>query len=360
MSDNVTKVMLDVYQEEREPIGFLSGQFRVPRNGIHSQEKVEIDIKRNGRKISVAVQDLSTGARLNAQEIFSNKEFTPAIHKEKTVINAFDLIKRSAGQVPYESNDFRGKALMKAMEAGIDMNDKIQRTIELQAAQIMQTGTITLTDDNGDSVYALDFAPKSSHFPTVSVDWTSASSTKISDLLSLCDQIKADGKLTPDLMVCGEDAYELLIQDSDIKDRLNNRRIEGNAIVPLERLGNGGIYRGTIEIGSYRLDVYTYPEYYEDPQTGNMVKYVDTRKVIIRSSMGRMDATYGAIPKIGERDPRLPAGLFTRVSSRENMIDMQVWSRILGNGDGLEIEVGTRPLLIPVAIDTFGCLNTTA
>jgi hypothetical protein len=358
MSNNTTKVMLDAYREEREPIGFLAGQFRVPKNGIHSSEKVEIDIKRNGRKIAIAVQDLSTGARMNAQELFTNKELSPAVLKEKTVINAFDLIKRSAGEIPFDSPEFRGKALMKAMQAGSDMNDKIQRTIELQAAQILQSGTITLNDENGNSVYQISFAPKTSHFPQVSVDWTSASSTKISDILTLCNQIKADGKYTPDLLQMGDEAYELFIQDEAVLKRLDNTRIEGNGVVPLERMGNGGIYRGIIEIGSYKLDIWTYPELYEDPETGSDTKYLNDRYVVVRASAGRLDATFGLIPKIGGRDPRLPAGLYQRVSSKQDMIDIQIWANILGNGDGLEVEVGTRPLLIPTAIDTFGCLNT--
>jgi hypothetical protein len=360
MSNATTKVMLASYKEEREPIGFLAGQFRVPRNGIHSSEKVEIDIKRNGRKIAIAVQDLSTGARMNAQELFTNKELSPAVLREKTVINAFSLLKRSEGEIPYDNPDFRGKALKKAMEAGSDMNDKIQRTVELQAAQILQTGTITLNDENGDAMYQISFSPKTSHFPQVSVDWTSSSSTKINDILSLCNQIKADGKYTPDLLEMGETAYELFIQDEAILKRLDNTRIEGNGVVPLQRLGNGGIYRGIIEIGSYKLDVWTYPELYEDPETGTDTKYLSDRNVIVRASAGRLDATFGLIPKIGGRDPRLPAGLFQRVSSREDMVDIQFWAKILGNGDGLEVEVGTRPLLIPTAIDTFGCLNTVA
>jgi hypothetical protein len=369
MSGNTTKVMLEAYKEEREPIGFFAGQFTVPRNGIHNSEVVEIDIKRNGKKIAIPVKDLTTGARTNVQDAFTNKELKPAVLREKTVINAFSLVKRDAGEIPfkrdareipYDSPDFRGKALMRAMDAGSEMNDKIQRTIELQGAQVLQTGTITLNDEKGNAIYQISFSPKATHFPTVSVDWTDAGSDKIGDLKSLCDVINSDGKHFPDMLEIGDEAYELLINDDAVKDKLDLTRLLGSGIVPLERLGNGGTYRGTIEVGSYKLDIWTYPQSYEDPQTGNDTKYLGARNVIVRASSGRLDATFGLIPKIGGRDPRLPAGLFNRVSSREDMIDIQYWATILGNGDGLEIEVGTRPLLIPTAIDTFGCLNTVA
>lgn len=357
MSNSVTKVMLDAFKEEREPLGFLSSQFKVPRKGIHSQEKVEIDIKRSGRKIAVALHDLSTGARMNAKDIFSNKEFAPAILKEATVIDAFQLMGRSFGQLPYESNDFRGKLLEKAMDTGIEMSNKIARTCELQASQILTTGKITLKDEAGKDVYVLDFKPKTSHFPTASVSWDNANADPVGDILSLCREVKKNGKQSPDMMELGEDAYEYLIKNDEVKARLDNRRLEGSGIKTLEKMDNGAEYRGILEVGSYKLHIYTYSEVYEDPETEELVNYLPTDKVIIRSSRGRLDATFGIIPKIGGRDPRLPSGLFERVKSGPDMIDIQIWAQIKGNSDGVEIEVGTRPLLIPVAIDTFGCLT---
>jgi len=360
MSDLTTKVMLDKYVEDREPIGFLAGQFQSPPKNFHNKEEIEIDIKRNGRKIAIAVVNLSTGARLNSSDLFTNKAYKPAIYREAASINAHDLFKRDMGQNPFEDYDFQMKAVERGIDVGIEMSSKIMRALEVQASQVFQTGKITLVDELNNDVYEIDFIPKTSHFPSVSVTWGQTGDSKISDIGSLCRQIKTDGKLTPDLLEMGHTAYELFIQDDAVLKRLDNTRIEGNGIVPLERMGNGGLYRGVIEIDNYRLDVWTYDESYENPVNGNDTPYITPDKVIVRASKGRMDATFGLIPRIGAPDPRVPTELLQRISSASDMIDLQHWSWLQPDGSALMVEVGTRALMIPTAIDTFGCLTTTA
>lgn len=359
MSDLTTKVMLDKYVEQKEPIGFLAGQFQSPPRNFHNKEEIEIDIRRNGKKIAIAVSNLSTGARLNSYDLFTNKAYKPAIYREAASINAHDLIKRDAGDNPFADFDFQFKAVERGIDIGIEMSSKILRAIEVQASQVLQTGKITLKDDGNNDIYEIDFKPKSSHFPTVSVTWGTTGDDKIGDIGSLCRQIKTDGKLTPDLLEMGHTAYEKFIQDATVLARFDNLRIEGNGIVPLNRMGNGGLYRGVIEIDNYKLDIWTYDESYEDPVTGNDTPYITADKVIVRASKGRLDATFGLIPRIGRSDPRVPTELLQRIQSAEDMIDLQHWAWLQPDGSALMVEVGTRALLIPTAIDTFGCLTTT-
>ena len=73
MSDTTTKVMLEAYKQERSPTMFLSGMFRSPRRNFHNSEEVEIDIVRSEEDVSIAIQDLSAGARLNSGDIYTKK-----------------------------------------------------------------------------------------------------------------------------------------------------------------------------------------------------------------------------------------------------------------------------------------------
>lgn len=358
MSDTTSKIMLKKYEQGIKPTMFFTGQFN--NVTFHNSEKVEIDIERDDEDISIAVADLSTGARLNSADYFTNKEFKPPIHKEKAVLNAFDLIKRNAGEDPYKDVDFQANAVLRGVKLGQKLSPKITRSIELQASQILTTGTVSLADENDGVIYSISYSPKSSHFPTVSASWGTASAAPLQDLKSLCEVIRDDGLVDPDMIVMGQDAFENFIADETVKPKLDLTRLAGTGIVPMQRLGNGGQYRGTVEVGNYKLDIFTYNGRYKDPKTGDKIKFLADDKVIVRDSMGRLDATFGGIPKIGRPDPRVPAEMFQRVSIDGSMFDMQHWASILGNNDGLEIEVGTRPLLIPVAIDTFGCLTTTA
>lgn len=358
MSTTATKVMLAAYEQDAEPSMFLSGQFQSPRRNFHNSEEVEIDIIRSEEDISIAIQDLSTGARLNSEDIYTNKAFKPPIHKEAGPINAHTLIKRMPGQDPFAAVDFQANAIARGVRLGRKLQRKILRAIELQSSQVMTTGIVTLVDENGNGVYSIDYKPKATHFPTSAVAWNNANATMLADIESLANVIRGDGLSNPDMLIMGEGSYELFIQDADVLARFDNRRVLGNGIVPMERLGNGGIFRGVIEIGNYKYDIFTYGGRYRDPQTGVSTKYVPDDKVIVRSSMGRMDATFGGIPRIGSPDPRVPAALTSRVSVPDQMLDLQMNAWITQDGETMMVQAGTRPLMIPTAIDTYGCLDT--
>lgn len=357
MSDLTTKKMLAAYENEPDPTLYLSGMFQSPRSNFHNSEEVEIDIIRSEENVSIAIQDLSTGARLNSEDLYTNKGFKPPVHKEAGPINAHKLLQRMPGVDPFMSVDFMANAIERGMRLGRKLQRKILRAIELQSSQVMTTGVVTLTDENGATVYSIDYKPKTAHFPTVSTIWSNTASTKLADIQSLADVIRSNG-YSPDLLVMGEGSYEYFIQDSAVLARLDNRRVAGNGIVALERMGNGGIFRGTIEIGNYHYDIYTYDGRYTHPQTGVSTKFLPDNKVIIRDSMGRLDATFGGIPRIGAPDPRLPAPLFSRISLPGQMLDLQNNAWITNDGETLWTQVGTRPLMIPTAIDSFGCLDT--
>jgi len=358
MSGKTTKVMLTAYEQLSTVTLFLAGMFQSPRENFHNSESVEIDIEREDEDISIVVQDLSSSGRNNAADIYTNKEFKPPIHKEKGPINAHTLITRNPGEDPFQMVDFIANAIQRGIKLGSKMFRKILRSIEVQASQVLTTGTVTLTDENGVAVYTIDYKPKATHFPNAAVAWDNASSTKIADLLALCRVIKTDGKLTPDMLIMGEGSYELFIQDADVQERLDNRRIEGNGIVPLDRMGDGGIYRGVVEVGNYKLDIWTYDGQYKDPQSGDIVQFIADDKVVVRASKGRLDATFGGVPRIGGRDPRVPAQLTERVSIPGRTFDIQNNAWITEDGETMFVQVATRPLLIPTAIDTFGCLDT--
>ena len=57
--------------------------------------------------IAIVIQDLSASYRMVSEDIYTNKNFKPPIYKQALPINAFDLIKRTPGETPFEQPDFR-------------------------------------------------------------------------------------------------------------------------------------------------------------------------------------------------------------------------------------------------------------
>lgn len=364
MSTTTTNRMLAPYRQiAAQPVRFLSGFFESPARNFHTSEQIQLDIERSEEDISVVIQDLSTGYRMNSDDLYTSKSFKPPIHKESTAINSFDLIQRMPGQNPFEAPDFRANVITRMLRGMGKIEDKIRRSIELQAAQILQTGVLTLSDYSGNPLYSLDFSPKASHFPTAGTSWASATGLqKIADLQTLSNQIRSDGLTSPDQLIMGDAAFENFISDAEVQKRFDIRNINLGSIARRNVRGNGGIYMGIVEIGTYKYDVWTYDGRYKDPATGVSTQYVTPGKIIVRASTARMDATFGAIPNIGALMGSNGASLIPELPGRISDADgsMDLFTNIWMSQDGEQLfgGVGARPLLIPTAIDTYGCLDT--
>lgn len=362
MSGSTTTRMIRMYNQMASPMMFLSGLFQSPPENFHTTEEVEIDIVRSDEDISIVVQDLSTGYRMNADDLYTNKGFKPPIHKEAIPINSHDLIKRMPGENPFGSPDFRGNVITRMMNGMTKIERKIRRSVELQASQVLQTGIVTLTDINGNALFTLDYKPKATHFPTAGVSWASATGDqKMDDLIALGEVIRNDGLGDPDQVIMGVSAFENFIRDSAVKERLDTRRIELGGIAP-ETRGQGATFQGWIRLGNYRYEMWTYAGRYKDPQTGNKLTFVGAGKIIMRDSSGRLDATFGAIPNIGVLLGNQSTNLLPEMPSRFNNAQggMDLFTNVWLSADGEQLfgGVGARPLMIPTAIDTFGCLDT--
>lgn len=355
MSDKATKKMLAMYMSQASPTAFFTGMFQ---SRFFNTQEVEIDIMRTEEDVAIVIGDISTGYNMNAADIYTNKGFIAPIFKEAATINAFDLLNREAGNDPFSNVSFQANATSRALKSAQKIESKIRRSIELQASQVMQTGIVSLVDSAGNVLFTLDYKPKATHFPTAGTAWNAGGATIAADISALAEVIRTDGLSDVDELVMGVEAYEAFISDADIKSRLDNRRMEQGRINPMQKRGNGGIFRGTVEIGNYSYNIFTYGGRYKHPQTGVVTQFLDPAKVILRDSNARMDAAFGAIPRVVAPDSRVLKYLPSRISNGAGNIDMFVNAWVTADGENLNVGVGSRPLMIPVAIDTYGCIAT--
>jgi uncharacterized protein YbaA (DUF1428 family) len=340
---------------------FLTGFFRSPPQNFHTTEKVEIDIRRNTQKVAVVVKDLSTGARMNESSKFVNKAFTPPIFKEQGAINAFDMIKRAPGETPFTDPNFAVNASREAFVIFRSFEDKIRRSIELMSSQVLQHGTVTLTDETGLALYELDFGAKTSHMATVTTPWVVDGTTgnPLADLAALAEIVRRDGKRNPTRLVFGTSAFQRFIANTQVaKILFTNFHSPGmGQLAPQSPpKGLGGSLQGRIFIGAYEFELWTYNDWFEHPVTGVLTNYVDTNNVIMLSD-GRLDLTYGAIPRIVAPEQRAMPFLPPRMSAPDQGLDLTVNAWVTSDGESLMVSAGTRPLTIPTAIDTYARLT---
>lgn len=359
MSDASTKHMISAYKERASAPMFLSSFFRSPPENFHDSEMVELDIERDDEDVAIVVTDLSTGHRMNESSIYTNKAFKPPILNESGAVNSFDLLKRVPGRNPFEDPEFGLAVVDRMMDLGEKLEKKVRRTVELMCSQVLQSGIVTLVDGNGTALYSIDFKPKSGHFPTAGIDWGNGAEDKIADLASLARTIRRNGKRRPDKLVFGRTALTEFIADSDVIARLDNRRMLLGQLNPDQQPGDATFY-GDVVIDNYRFEIWSYDAEFRHPQTGNLTPYVEDDHVIMAASQGRRDLSFGSIPMIVPPDQRVAGFLPARMAMPDRGLDLTPNAWVTPNNTTVMVSLGTRPLAIPTAIDTFGALDTVA
>ncbi len=361
MSDASTTKLISMYLEQASAPMFLSGYFRSPPENFHTTEEVELDIQRDDEQVAVTIADLTAGPRSNESTVYTSKRFKPPIFDEQIAISAFDMIKRQPGQNPFADPAYQANAVAQAYAGFRKLENKIRRAVELMAAQVLQTGVLTLIDASGATLFTLNFQPKTTHMVTVSTTWATNGSTgaPLTDLANLATVVRRDGKKEPTTLIFGESAFQRFLANADVKAQLDVLRLNTAAVAPVSR-GQGVTFQGWIWIGHYRFEMWTYDGFYRHPQTGAYTPFVDTDNVIMLPTDPRLDLTFGAIPMIVPPDQRATVFLPPRIASEGRGLDLTTNAWVTPDGKQVMVSAGTRPLTIPTAIDTFARLNVTA
>lgn len=350
------KHMIRAYNEFRAPELFLAGFFPVGPDGISATETVSIDIEREDEEISPIV-NLAEGPTVNTNNLFTTKEFVPPTVDESMAFNARDFMQRMAGETEYAATDvsFQAAFLQRAMKGFGQLERKIMRLREWQASQILTTGTLTLKNKDGADMYTINFLPKASHFATVSTAWSAGGANPLGDLESMFDQIRDDGLVDVDRVLMGQGSFNNFIAHSTVQAHFDNRRIDMGEIAPAPP-GRGGKRMGRLIVGAYEVEIWTYNGR-GIPPGGSKIKFIPDDKVICMASDGRLDTVFGGVPVIVDVDERFRNVLPDRIAvPMATDIQPNMWSS--PDGKQTMLGIASRPLLIPVAIDSFGCIDT--
>lgn len=355
MSDAVTKRMLAPFIENAPAPMFVSGWFRSDPRNFHRSEAVEVDIQRDGEEVAVAVTDNSGGRRENSNDKYTNKLYVPPKFDEELTIQATSLLKREPGVNPFEDANFQASLILRAFNGFFKLQNKIRRGVELMCSQVLQTGSLTMIGPTGATLFSMNFSPKGTHFVTPTawaVDGTTGD--PITNISDLAEVIRADGHTDPNTLIFGQGAWLRFLANPQVQKYLSRDGL-GQGLLNRQVRGKGATFQGILTAGAYQFECWTYNGKYKHAQTGASTSYVGSNKVIMLSSAARLELSFGEIPIIfpDRRVLELPS----RISDGDRGIDLTVHSWLEGGGKSLVVSAGTRPLPIPVEIDSFGCLT---
>jgi len=351
--------MLARYVDSAPAPGHLASKFKVGPLGIHSAAEVLWDVQRSNRKIAYPQANAGVGYHMNDRSGFSAKKTAPPVYMEGNALAASDLLGvRQFGQNPFADQNF-----MAAVNDIMSMNaakitTMIQGSLELMASQILTTGAISLVNTANAVVFSEDFKMKETHRPVASVAWSTPATAKpVTEIANLCDVINRDGKSEPKTIEMNSSTFEEMIATTEFSDAASNQKyvFNGEVVMPENRPNlRGAKYRGRFRFRQWVLEMYTYDEEFEHPYQGTVTKYIPDGKYIIEAGE-RYDATFGGILKFGEDTQAMNYLGGARLNSADLLQDLDFNAWISLDRTVINLGIGTRPLLIPVAIDTYGC-----
>lgn len=298
-----TKTLIDVYQQRSTPTAFLRSFFPTVTSPT---KEVSIEVERGYEKVAVDVVRGTEGNR-NTFSRSTEKIFVPPLFREyfdATQLDLYDRVLGSQGnaQAPLFA------ALMNSVSDRLGMlQDKIERSYELMCSQVLTTGIVTLTAGTN-----IDFKRKATSLVDLNVGAGGGYFATNSDVFA---QFEAAGNFLRTIgksgdgtfnAICGTTALADLLKNTKFTDRQNLFNMALDQVVGPQRGALGMTYHGTITAGSYKIQLWAYPQFYDDATTGTSTAYVDPKKIIVIPSNPRFKLAFAAVPQLIGQPGQLP------------------------------------------------------
>jgi len=365
MIDILTKVIaLFNSQPDIDKMGFLSSFFKVNQDSFTDAEECDLDEIYEGEEIAPYITDLSTGAVMLVEEKFVNKQIPFPVISMKQPAQIGELMKRQAAESGYITGRINWLArlatiLVRKMSR---MTKMIRRSMEQQASQVLQTGEIILTDENGKQAFKLGLTPEASHFPTVTIPWSDvANADPLGDIDATSDVVRNDGLVDIVNLIFGPKAWINFIKNDWVQKNLQKDVLNMGALSP-QIINKGGKRMGYIDYGANRYMLFTYNARYNPfGDKDNKVKYIDDNNVILLPDLEDLDfrRLFGGIPNVRPDNEKVFDSLFgadkTQIGGEYDIRPRVYWSE---DNEAYFAEVKSRPLMLPVSYRRYACIKT--
>lgn len=347
-----------LFQQRQKQVGFLVALFSPIEGSTGSTgSTVSWDVERFSNRRAKSVSP-GTGMRMNSSEIFSTKRLEPCRFAEGSVVHVDDLVNREAGEDPYEAASRTATARgIRALNRGlVQAAKKIDRTMELMASQVLQTGKINIV---GEVDYIKDFLPKATHFTTVALPWSNTStSTPFFDLEASADVMQDDSNQLAAMAIFGQTAWRQLLESEQFKER---DALHRTVLLSIDQgmLTRGAVLMGMLRVGTYELQAWVYTAKSEPPDGGSLEPYVAVDNVILLPEAPTLVVASTIVPRVLKPDPRL-ADFVSVPTVSEGGWDLvpNVWTD--NEGGVLNAGFYVSAVLIPQEIDAICTIDTQA
>lgn len=285
----LTKALIDVYKERTVPMSFLRSFFQTVES---TTKNISIEVQRGTERIAVDVERGTEGNR-NSFAKSSEKIFTPPYYVEYFDATELDLYDKLFGTGDIDSGQF-AQFIDGLAEKLRMLQDKIERSYELQCAQVLSTGIVTLNAGTN-----IDFKRKAASLVALSGDWTSGAVDPIAHILAGAKFIREVGKSQGANVnvILGESVLSAFLNNTLVKSRADIRNFFLDNIAAPQRNSVGGTLHGEVSAGAYKARIWTYSEVYEDA-SGTVTPYINAKQMIVLPENPRFKLAFAAVPQL--------------------------------------------------------------
>lgn len=341
-----TKQLVAVYRQLIEPTAFLRSFFKVVE--VPTKE-VSIEVQRGFEKVAVDVIRGSEGNR-NSFSKSTEKIFVPPLYREYFDITQLSLYDRLFGSTMIDGEIFAALVQDAAAKLKI-LQNTIERAIEVQCAQVLTTGIVTLKQ-----MTSIDYKRKSASLVDLGSGsyWADSSVDPATSIEAGCNFLRQTGKCTGAIfdLILGSTAYNNLVNNTAVQNRGKIFNWSLDALTTPQRQSTGASLHGYISAGSYMVRLWTYNQFYDVVTNGVTVStpYIDPKKVILLPENPNMVQAFGAVPQL----VNINGGVMPQAGAylTGEYIDERNSAHIL--------DIKSAPIAIPVAVDQIYTMQVVA
>lgn len=314
------------------------------KNKESTTKYVSIEVQRGTERVAVDVIRGSEG-NFNTVSKSSEKVFEPPYYREWFNATELDLYDRMMGTGELSIAEFT--QFMESMSDKLQLLiAKIERAYELQCASVLETGILTL--NSGETI---DFGRKAGSLVANAVGntWATGTVDPYANLEAGANFLRTDGKSQGAVVnvIFGATAWQHFCNNTIVKERADIRNFSLDNVRTPQKNSVGGVLHGECTIGSYRAQLWTYPEYYEN-SGGTMTPYLNPKKVIMLPEAPRFTMAFAAVPQVLSDGEAIKKGAF-------------IVGEKIDKYDGIhKMDVKSAGVAIPTAVDQIYTLAPVA
>jgi hypothetical protein len=347
-SENITRRIIASFEDDAPIRSGFSAFFP----SVTTIEKsVGIEVERNRQLVAVDVQR-NTDPNRNIFSISAEKLFIPPFYNESWDFTSAQRYDVTFGNQTNPSSSDALNMINQAAKRMKTLRNKIERAIEIQRAQALQTGVVQLK--NGDNI---DYKRKAASLVVRSgADrWNQTNSLPLTDIATGCNFLREEGLSSGMAVnaVMGRDAFTAFMNNPQVKSEADFRRISRLEIGMPQFSGvTGMVFHGQVATADYAVNIWTYNEFYENAN-GSKSTYLDVDKVLLIPEDFKGATAFAGIPAIMRDKNNAEFPQFISPVEAEFYINNYV--------DPVKkahwFEIASAPLAIPVSIDRVYTLS---